>query len=63
MWATNAGCNEGGAVADIPPSKIIVPIANAEDGEKGRVDGICCPGSVEDSHMEDSGGGQRILKY
>ena len=51
MWATNAVCEEGGAVADVPPSKIVVPVANAEDGEEGGDDGVCPPGGAEDSRM------------
>jgi hypothetical protein len=57
VWATNAGCKEGGPVANVLPSKIIVPVANAEDGEEGGDDGFHCPGSAEDSHMEGREGG------
>ena len=57
MWATNSESKEGGAVANVPPSKIIVPIANSKDGEEGRENGVCCPGGTEDSHMEGRGGG------
>ncbi len=52
VWATNAGCKEGGAVTDILPSKIVVPIANAEDGEEEGDNGVHCPGCVEDSRIE-----------
>jgi hypothetical protein len=46
-------------VADVPPSEIVAPIANAEDGDEGGDDGVCHPGSAEDSHMEGRGGGHR----
>jgi hypothetical protein len=59
VWATNAGHEEGGAVANVPPSEIIVPAAIAEDGEEGGDDGICCSGSVDDSRMEVEGAGHR----
>jgi hypothetical protein len=35
VWAINAGCKKGGAVANVPLSEIIVPVVNAEDGEDG----------------------------
>ncbi len=34
MWAKNAGHKEGGAVADVLLSKIVVPVANAEEGRR-----------------------------
>jgi hypothetical protein len=61
VWAPNAGGKEGGAVANIPPSEIVVPISKAEDGEEGKDDGVCCPGSVEDSCMEVRGGGGNVF--
>ncbi len=36
VFTTNAGYKEGGAVAGVPPSEILVPVAKAEDDEEGR---------------------------
>ncbi len=40
---------------------IVVPVANAEEGEEGGDDSVPCPGSAEDSHMEGGGGGASRL--
>ncbi len=53
----NEGCKEDGAVANILPSEIVVPVANAEDREEGWDDGVCCTGGAEDSRMEGRGRG------
>ena len=57
MWAMNAGCEEGGAVADVPSSEIVVLITNSEDGEEEGDNGVRCPGGAKDSRMEGRGGG------
>ena len=57
VWATNAGCKEGGAVANVSPSEIVVPVADAVDREEGKDNSICHSGSAEDSRMEGGGWG------
>ena len=57
MWATNAGREEGGAVADAPPSEMVVTVAISEDGVEGRGDNVHRPGGAKDSCMEGRGGG------
>ncbi len=61
VWATNAGCKEGGAVANVSPSEIVVPVADAVDREEGKDNSICHSGSAEDSRMEGRGGGASQL--
>ncbi len=46
---------------NVLPYEIVVPVANTEDGEEGRDDGVCPPGGAEDSHMEGRGGGASRL--
>jgi hypothetical protein len=57
VWETNAGHKEGGAVANVLPSKIVASVANTEGGEEGRDNGVCCPCGAEDSRIEGRGGG------
>ena len=57
VWATNAGHKEGGAIANVPLSEIVVPVVNAEDGEESKDYGVRCRSGTEDSCMEGRGWG------
>ena len=63
MWAKNPGREEGAVVADVPPSEIVVPVANTEDGEEGGDDSVCCLAARRTHGWRVEGGGRRILRY